>query len=355
MANYLPFDKIVLLLKGLTFRIGAGAGKVLTSDAYGNASWQTMGAPSVNWGDIGGTLSDQTDLQAALDALELPDQTNNGGGFLQTDGSSASWKDIYGLSPIISDTDVLAFLSATGITDPVQMQAVNYLVVKLKAASLWTPFVGIYPMVGGTATTHKYNLKTATAGTFNGGWTHSITGARPNGTTGYFQTGIIPGTHLSNTSSTLAYYSRTISLTNNNFWDMGAGNGTTGANSNTLFLKRLSTNNCGFDSGNGAANGRVSSTLVPTSRGFFVGVCEGATSRKIYYNGSLVNVNTASDTTAASTFEIYIGALNNLGTAFGFCDRECAGAFIGAKITADEEAVLRNIVEVYNYILGRNN
>lgn len=45
------------------------AGYVLTSDANGVASWQAAGGGGATWGSITGTLSDQTDLQTALDAL----------------------------------------------------------------------------------------------------------------------------------------------------------------------------------------------------------------------------------------------------------------------------------------------
>jgi len=57
------------------------------------------------------------------------------------------------------DTDAQAFLTATGITDLTISNAINDLVVGLKADSLWTKYKAIYPCVGGTAFTHKFNLK----------------------------------------------------------------------------------------------------------------------------------------------------------------------------------------------------
>jgi hypothetical protein len=44
---------------------------------------------------------------------------------------------------------------------------------------------------------------------FNGGWTHSATGALPNGTTGYANTFLVPSSTLSINSIHLSYYSRT--------------------------------------------------------------------------------------------------------------------------------------------------
>jgi hypothetical protein len=55
--------------------------------------------------------------------------------------------------------DAQAFLDATAITDATITTAINQLVIDLKGAELWDKMKAIYPIVGGTATTHKYNLK----------------------------------------------------------------------------------------------------------------------------------------------------------------------------------------------------
>ncbi len=60
-------------------------------------------------------------------------------------------------TPIISDTDVLAFITATSITDATQQTAINTLVTDLKTANIWTKMKALYPFIGGTATTHKFN------------------------------------------------------------------------------------------------------------------------------------------------------------------------------------------------------
>ena len=56
------------------------------------------------------------------------------------------------------DPDAQAFIDAAGLTDTTQKNAINTLVVDLKADSLWTKFYALYPFVGGTASTHKWNL-----------------------------------------------------------------------------------------------------------------------------------------------------------------------------------------------------
>ena len=92
------------------------------------------------------------------------------------------------------DADAQAFITAAVITDVTQQNAINTLVVDLKGYSIWTKFSAIYPIVGGTAAQHKFNLKNpldtdaAFRLVFSGGWTHSANGALPNGTNGYADT-----------------------------------------------------------------------------------------------------------------------------------------------------------------------
>jgi hypothetical protein len=125
------------------------------------------------------------------------------------------------LNPYIinqGDADVAAFLSATGITDSTIISAIETLVLSLKSNNLWTKLDLIYPFVGGTATTHKFNLKdprdldAAYRLTFYGGWTHSSTGVLPNGSNGYADTNYNPYTVYGSAvtePSHFSFYSRT--------------------------------------------------------------------------------------------------------------------------------------------------
>jgi len=97
------------------------------------------------------------------------------------------------------DTDAQAFITAAGITDSTQKTAINTLVVGLKADGLWTKLYAIYPIVGGTDSTHKYNLKdprnldVANRLLFNGGITHSSNGMLFNGTNGWAEIALSNG------------------------------------------------------------------------------------------------------------------------------------------------------------------
>ena len=111
------------------------------------------------------------------------------------------------------DPDAVAFLAAAGITDATITSAICTLVSSMKSNGTWAKMNAIYPMVGGTATTHKFNLKNpldtnaAFRLSFVGGWTHSSNGALPNGTNAYAET-YLRVDSLSQNSTHNSYYSR---------------------------------------------------------------------------------------------------------------------------------------------------
>lgn len=57
------------------------------------------------------------------------------------------------------DADAELFITNAKINDAVEQAAINNLVIQLKKDSLWSKFKAIYPMVGGTSFSTKWNLK----------------------------------------------------------------------------------------------------------------------------------------------------------------------------------------------------
>jgi hypothetical protein len=114
-----------------------------------------------------------------------------------------------------SDADANAFLSAAGITDATITSAICTLVTTMKTDGTWAKCNAIYPFVGGTATTHKFNLKNpvdtnaAFRLTFSGGFTHSASGITPSGTNGWAETYFNPSVSMNANEGHLSYYSRT--------------------------------------------------------------------------------------------------------------------------------------------------
>lgn len=105
----------------------------------------------------------------------------------------------------------LAWIDETGETDTTIIDALNTLEQGLIDNSLTSKILALYPMVGGTATKHKYNFMNTAAYqiTFSGGITHSSTGVLFNGTNGNGDTGIVPRSVLTQFNSGFGYYSRT--------------------------------------------------------------------------------------------------------------------------------------------------
>ena len=123
-----------------------------------------------------------------------------------------SYRSIIDIMPKTSvDPDAQAFITAAGITNPTQQTAINTLVVSLKANGIWTKMKAIYPMVGGTATSHKFNLKdprdldVAFRLSFVGGVTHNSNGITVNGVNGYCQTWINNGSTINITATNSGY------------------------------------------------------------------------------------------------------------------------------------------------------
>jgi len=113
-----------------------------------------------------------------------------------------------------NDADAQAFITATGISGT-NATATNQLVLDLKSASLWTKMKAVYPFVGNTASSQKFNLKDARdldaayRLTFTGGVTFSSNGMLGNGINGYANTFLNPSVIFTGGTSSIGIYSRT--------------------------------------------------------------------------------------------------------------------------------------------------
>jgi hypothetical protein len=248
--------------------------------------------------------------------------------------------------PIVSDSDAQAFLNAAVIDDVTQANAINNLVIGMKADGLWTKMKALYPMVGGTSTTHKFNLKdprdldAAFRLVFNGGWTHSANGALPNGTNAYANTFLTPSTNLNLNSHSYGIYSRT----NNT-----SGTQVYGSTDLTNFLtNNLAAGN--FVDGTSAMNlitytANPSTSLLMASR----------TSNTVFRGfraGVFLNQNT-NNITALPDRIFYLGARNGAGAAEFFNNHQLAFAFLADGLTDTEAANFYTRVQAFQTTLGR--
>lgn len=267
-----------------------------------------------------------------------------------------------------TDADAQAFITATGISGT-NATATNQLVIDLKSANIWTKMKSIYPMVGGTATTCKFNLKdprdlnAAYRLTFFGGGTFSANGYLPNGTNSYADTFLIPSTAFANTNNHLSFYSRTTA--NLGVTDMGAywtnAPGTVPATYTGVYSlgvgRSLDTNAIGYLS-NDDTN-RIAYTQTNAS-GMFVLSRTATNSLKMYQNNILKQTNTVVASSVFNTLpqnSIFIGASNYRDSAstsvFQYSAKQCAFSSIGNALTDAEATALYNAVQLFQTTLGR--
>ena len=261
-----------------------------------------------------------------------------------------------GISASQFDTNALSFLNIASITNPTERLAINYLVFNLKLNNLWTKFHALYPIIGGTATSHSFNLinplntDAAFRLVFSGTWTHSSNGMLPNGTSAFANTFLIPSTTMTLNSSAIGIYSRTITITNNGV-DIGVIS-LDSVNDNRLVMQVAGTVSSMSTRVHNLGSGGANSTAITNTQGLFVASRNSSTSYTNYRNST--NLGSATiNSFERPTRVIYIGAQNSNGVAQVFSTRQLAFAFISTGLTAEEVSTLYTIVQQYQTILGR--
>jgi len=288
---------------------------------------------------------------------------NNTIGWGQGANNAIGWGDIHadswaGATDIVgssTDPDAEAFFTAAGITDATQQAAINTLVVDLKGYSLWTKIKALYPFVGGTASTHKFNLKdprdldAAFRLVFNGGWTHSSTGALPNGTNAFADSKFNPVSQSSlQNNFFIGAYVRTNSNVGlayeiGNADDYGIGTKFTGLITRYSNGKRYISICDAYSTNN----------IETNSQGFYSGGTNNSTSQILYKNGINVLSGT-SQQTGFSNFNFYVSAVNNFGTAQGYSNKQIGLIFISNGFSSTENSNLNTAIQAFQTALSRN-
>jgi hypothetical protein len=253
------------------------------------------------------------------------------------------------------DPDAIAFFTATGITDPTIISAICTLVISMKANGTWAKCNAIYPLVGGTAVTHKFNLKNpadtdaAFRLSFGGGWTHSANGAQGNGSNTFANTFLIPNTTLTILNTHLSFYSRTSAIGNNQrdlaaFTTGGLPSFSLGTNTGVLISDHYSF-----------SNNRLSRS-IPNAQGLMLTSRTSNIVHKAYRNGSQLG---ATDTVANGintmpAIPLYLGAANQtISPTASWSNKQYAFASIGAGLSDAEVASLYTDVQAFQTTLGR--
>jgi hypothetical protein len=252
----------------------------------------------------------------------------------------------------ILDANAAAFLTAAAITDTTIVNATNQLVVSLKGYSIYTKFTALYPFVGGTATTHKFNLinpldtNAAFRIVWNGGVTHTSNGIVGNGTNGYGETYVQPSTNLILNSTHISFWSKTNSQNANA--EMGVVDGS--LNAGLRVITRNVSNQTLYQ-----VNDNASTVLssVTDSSGFYCASRTASNSRKLYKNGSAVLTNTTASTTRTTATIPVLGQKNFNNTMNAYLAKTFSFASVGGGFNDTEAANFYTAVNLFQIALGR--
>ncbi len=255
------------------------------------------------------------------------------------------------------DLDAIAFIEAVGTLTTLQQNAIHNLVFELKAAGLWDKCSAIYPLVGGTALAHRWNLKNPldTDGafrlTFGGGETHGELGITWDGASSA-NTHLVPATHLPDYDTTFAHLSvYSQGDTNDAGVDLGVrtdiillilewGIQLTNTGGEAYFMISDNTYN-------------VNSPLGGTNDGFFVANRTGSSTENAWRDGVKIVSSTANPTSALPPIPILLGAQNADAGPGRYTSRTHSFISIGQGLTDAENGMLNTLVQAYQAALSR--
>lgn len=248
------------------------------------------------------------------------------------------------------DADAQLFINATAISDIQHRNYIHDLVLQYKENYIWSLTDVIYPMIGGTALTHKYNLKNpldTNAGNrlvFNGGVTHSDKGILPNGSSGWADTFYFkPVDNLIRFS----FYSRTFNE------DTGYDISAVKDGSNGYNVLSLKTSNNAIIISNSVINSETSHSGNNNSSGYLMGQFDG-TIIKVFKNGinKIVTTSFFSSQNPIKPFVLfaYRDDANNF---VQFSRKQCAFVTFGKPITNIQALEEYKIIQAFQRALGR--
>jgi len=256
------------------------------------------------------------------------------------------------LTPSV-DPDAQAFITAAAITDPTQQAAINTLVVDLKGYSIWTKMKALYPFVGGTASSNKFNLKdprdldAAFRLTYGGSVTHSSNGLT-GGINGFADTKFNDSTNFtSNTNASFSVYTRTNFVNDLNFYTLIGCS--TDLNVSAMTIRGTTGNE--FLGLRDSISSRIIGVISNRLAGQYLLTKDG-TNRRYFKNSS--NINTSANLVSnAANRNLYLLADNYSGGTGYYAQHTIAFAHIGDNLTDTEAANFYTAVQAFQTTLGR--
>lgn len=238
----------------------------------------------------------------------------------------------------------------------------NNLVIALKANGFWTDAKAIFPIVGGTATTHSYNLRNTAQFqiTWAGSPTHSTSaGVDFNGSSQDGKFALNPSTQLSASANTFVYYTTDTYTSDGNDYDMGCRNTSGTATYGILCVSLLASGTQYATYYPNAQAGAAFSIAHPSSpyTGDYIMTRRTDSDTEIYKRGSSLGSNSVTRTAGPpNSSHMALGGFTDGATNFGnYSPRNCVFAGVWNRgFTGSEAATLSTIINDYETDLGRN-
>jgi len=241
------------------------------------------------------------------------------------------------------DPDAQNFISAAGITDIVQKTAINDFVIQLKDSLIWDKFMAIYPMIGGTQQSIKWNLKdprdqdAAFRLTIYGTPTYSSTGVLFPTNSDYADTHFIDSMFIYNDNS-ISYYSLTQNTVDG--YDMGCMDNAAPYNEFSIYFSNDASVWFGY---------RGFAVTPLSTRGLFMFSSTWADVKR-YENGVHTDSRGSAPLAGFTNKPILLGIVAQ---AISGGHRECALATIGRGLSDREALAFYIIAQAYETRLGR--
>lgn len=245
--------------------------------------------------------------------------------------------------------EALKFIDSSGITNQTEKDAVCTLVKQLKDSALWTSMRAVYPLLGRSSSSCKWNLMdirqndAAFRLVFFGGITFDSLGITGNGSNGYSNTIFTPSLNYDSlqAGSYGVYLSKNVDEPR-----VAIGMRVTAGTSAVALSPRVSNiAYCSFT----ATQTAVANT---DSRGIYITTRLNRASSKTFKNGSLLVTH---NTYVAATYNkpMFLLARNDDAGAAFFSTNTIGFAFIGTPLTDAQSSTLYNIINTFKTTLGR--
>jgi hypothetical protein len=236
-----------------------------------------------------------------------------------------------------------AFLTASAINDATIRGGLNTFDIGLIANSLDTKMKAIYPFVGGTASTHRWNfmdardLNAAYRLQFTGGWVHSSNGILPNGVNTFADTFLASNVMGQNNFHNVLY-SRTNIVESG--CDLGVWNGSYGVSNYLSLTNQYITHS------------NSTSTVddsITNSLGFFAQSRLSSTNIFKRFNSTTLTKTLTSTTPRSSNY--IIGRTGDFNGEYS--SKQLAFISIGDGLSSAELTTLDTLTQAFQTTLGR--